>query len=185
MEQFRVRDLMVPISEYATVSEDATLYDAVVALEQAENSFADRKYKHRSVLVIRPDQSMVGKLTYQGILRGLEPKYERLGDISAASRFGVSSEFLTFMMKHFGLWEGSFQDLCAKAATRTVKHLVTEPDENLYVDQDAALNEALHKLIMSGELSLLVTGNQQTVVGVLRLIDLFEEISKQIRACGP
>lgn len=185
MEEFRVRDLMVPISEYATVSEDATLYDAVVALEEAEKSFAGRKYKHRSVLVVRPDQTVMGKLTYQGILRGLEPKYEKLGDISTASRFGVSPEFLTFMMKHFGFWQGSFQDLCAKAATRSVKNLMTEPDKNVYVNQDATLSEALHRLVMSGELSLLVTGNQGKVVGVLRLIDLFEEISKQIRTCGP
>lgn len=185
MEELRVRDLMVPLSEYATVPEDATLYDAVVALEEADKSFADRKYKHRSVVVIRPDKTVVGKLTYLGILQALEPKYEKLGEISAAKRFGLSSEFTTFMMKHFGFWKGSFQDLCAKAATRKVKELVREPDENLFVSQDATLNEASHRLIMSQELSLLVTGDQGEVVGVLRLIDLFDKVSEQIRACAP
>jgi CBS domain-containing protein len=183
VEQLRVRDLMVPISEYATVSEEATLHDAVVALEEADKSFGGRKYKHRSVLVVRPDKSVVGRLTYLGILQALEPKYEKLGDISGAKRFGLSPEFITFMMKHFGLWTGSFQDLCAVAAARKVKDLVTTPPENLYVNRDAALNEALHRLIISQELSLLVTGDRGEVVGVLRLIDLFDKVSEQIRAC--
>ena len=30
MKSYTVKDLMVPLSEYATVSEDATLYDAVL-----------------------------------------------------------------------------------------------------------------------------------------------------------
>ncbi|MEW6137047.1 MAG: CBS domain-containing protein [Thermodesulfobacteriota bacterium] len=184
MEELRVRDLMVPISEYATVGENATLFDAVVALEEADSKFTERKYKHRSVLVVRPDGTVVGKLTYLAILRGLEPKYEKLGDISSTSRFGVSSEFLTFMMKHFGLWQGSFQDLCAKAAGRKVTELAVETGRSMYISQDASLNEAMHQLVMSQELSLLVTGDQGQVIGVLRLIDLFEKVSEQIRKCG-
>jgi len=48
-----VRDLMVPLEEYATVPEEATLFEAVVALEQAQESLDRNRYKylHRSVLV--------------------------------------------------------------------------------------------------------------------------------------
>ncbi len=31
-----IKDLMVPLSEYVTVSKDATLFEAVLALEQAQ-----------------------------------------------------------------------------------------------------------------------------------------------------
>ena len=39
MDDYRVKDLMVPLSEYATVSEDATLYEAVAELEKAQEEF--------------------------------------------------------------------------------------------------------------------------------------------------
>ena len=39
MKKFTVAMLMVPLSEYATVFEDATLYDAVMALEKAQEKF--------------------------------------------------------------------------------------------------------------------------------------------------
>ena len=39
MKQTKVRDLMVPLSDYATVSEEATLYEAVMALEESQLKF--------------------------------------------------------------------------------------------------------------------------------------------------
>ena len=39
MQDFSIAQLMVPLSEYATVSEGATLYDAVMALEKAQEKY--------------------------------------------------------------------------------------------------------------------------------------------------
>jgi CBS domain containing-hemolysin-like protein len=47
-----VKDLMVPLSEYATVSEDATLSDAVAALKQSQADYDRTKYRHRAILVL-------------------------------------------------------------------------------------------------------------------------------------
>ena len=41
MKSYSVKELMVPLSEYATVTENATLYDAVLALEEAQENFED------------------------------------------------------------------------------------------------------------------------------------------------
>ena len=38
MKSYTVKELMVPLSEYATVSEDATLYEAVLSLEEAQEN---------------------------------------------------------------------------------------------------------------------------------------------------
>ena len=51
MKNYKVQDLMVPLSEYATVTEKATLYDAVNALEKAQEDFDHTRYRHRAVLV--------------------------------------------------------------------------------------------------------------------------------------
>ena len=46
-----VKDIMVPLSEYATVSEDATLYEAVAALKKSQADFDKAKYRHRAILI--------------------------------------------------------------------------------------------------------------------------------------
>ena len=51
MKTKTVSELMVPLSEYATVSEEATLYDAILALEKAQEEFNGFEYKHRAILV--------------------------------------------------------------------------------------------------------------------------------------
>ena len=38
MTKIFVKDLMVPLEEYATVHEDATLYEALTALEKAQEA---------------------------------------------------------------------------------------------------------------------------------------------------
>ena len=51
MKSLTVFELMVPLSEYATVSEDSTLFEAVLALEKAQDEFDKTRYRHRAVLV--------------------------------------------------------------------------------------------------------------------------------------
>ena len=52
MENFTVKDLMVPLTEYATVLEGSTLFEAVAALEKAQEEFDHTKYRHRGVLIM-------------------------------------------------------------------------------------------------------------------------------------
>jgi hypothetical protein len=51
METILVKEMMIPLADYATVSEEANLYEAVVALEEAQRSFDQDKYRHRAILV--------------------------------------------------------------------------------------------------------------------------------------
>ena len=52
MKNFLVKDLMVPLSEYATVPEGSTLFEAVLALEKAQEEYDRTKYRHRAVLIL-------------------------------------------------------------------------------------------------------------------------------------
>ena len=44
VESYSIKELMVPLSEYATVKEDATLYEAVLALEEAQENLGRRAH---------------------------------------------------------------------------------------------------------------------------------------------
>ena len=49
MKNCLVKDLMVPLSEYATVPMGSTLFEAVLALEKSQEEFDHTKYRHRGV----------------------------------------------------------------------------------------------------------------------------------------
>ena len=59
---------MVPLSDYATVSEEATLYEAVIALEKAQATFDQSRYRHRALLVYNNQNQIVGKISQLDIL---------------------------------------------------------------------------------------------------------------------
>ena len=183
MKSKSVKELMVPFSEYATVSEDATLYEAISALEKAQKEFDQSLYPHRAVLILGKNNKIVGKLSQLDILRALEPKYEDMIDAKPLSRFGFTSQFLKTIVSQYDLWNKPMDDICKKAAHMEIKNFMYTPGKGEYVDEDASLDEAIHQLVMGHHQSLLVTKNKD-IVGIIRLTDIFYEISQAIKACG-
>ena len=184
MKTIYVKDLMVPLDEYATVSEEATLFEAVVALEKAQEKL-DRtrfKYLHRAILVYDKNNNIVGKISQLDVLRALEPEYGEMGDQKSISRFGFSKKFLQSLREQFSLLEMPFEDACRKAAQAKVKKFMYSPSEGEYVEEDASLDVAIHRLVMGHHQSLLVTRGEK-IVGILKLSDVFAEIFQTMKAC--
>jgi len=186
MEQeiISVKDLMVPLDEYATVSEDATLYEAVQELEKAQEEFAQKgfHYLHRAILVFDKNKKIIGKVSQLDVLKALEPRYKEMGDMRRISTAGFSPEFLKSLMGQYSLCDKSFVDMCKKAADLQVKEFMYTPGEGEYVDEDVALCEAIHQLVIGHHQSLLVTRDQK-IVGVLRLTDVFKEVFQMMKTC--
>jgi CBS domain containing-hemolysin-like protein len=96
MKSYRVKDLMVPLSEYATVPEAATLLEAVKALRKAQDEFGRNRYQHRAILVFDANNHFVGKLSQHDVIEALEPNYKSMGsDVNhgAMHRLGFSDAF--------------------------------------------------------------------------------------------
>ena len=85
------------------------------------------------------------------------------------------------MLHQFNLWDSPLRDVCQKAATRKVKDFMYSPTDGEFVDADAALDEAIHQLIMGHHQSLIVTRGDE-IVGILKLSDIFGEICMMIKA---
>ena len=173
-----VKDIMLPLDDYAVVSEDATMLEALQALEEAQKKLPPDRQPHRAVLVIDKDGKIVGKVGHLAFLRGLEPKYDKMGDLGTLSRVGLSAEFITAMMDNLSLWKESFYDYVHRAKITKVKDVMRPVTEN--ISEDAPLSEAVHKIVMYQTLSLLVTRGKK-VVGILRLSDLFSIIAHLIK----
>ena len=78
MKTTLVKEIMVPISEYAVVLEDDTLLEAVSALKKAQEEFDKTRYRHRAIIVFDKDRIVVGKLSQHDVIEALEPDYKKL-----------------------------------------------------------------------------------------------------------
>ncbi|MFZ5564904.1 MAG: HPP family protein [Thermodesulfobacteriota bacterium] len=179
MEEKKVKDLMVPIAEYATVSEDATLKEALAALEKAQKKFDDDRYAHRAIIVLNKDHQVVGKVSQHDVLKALEPKYLELcqpGVESGITRYGFDRKIFADMCTQYSLWSQPMLQLVRDAAGRPVTTFMYKPQPGEYIGEDGSLSEAIHLLVVGRHQSLLVMKDKK-IVGVLRLVDLFREIS--------
>ena len=182
MQTRKVKELMVPLEEYATVSEESSLYEAVLALEEAQDRFRKDRYKHRAILVYDKNRKIVGKLSQLDVIKGLESGYKNL-DLSGVKHTGFSPEFIKSLIKTYDLWSKPLDEMCRKAPSIKVKEVMYTPTEGEYVREDATLDEAIHQLVMGKHQSLLVTTGEK-IVGILRLTDVFLEIGEVMKACG-
>ncbi|MEA3392576.1 MAG: CBS domain-containing protein, partial [Candidatus Marinimicrobia bacterium] len=163
VKEFKVKDLMVPLSEYATVSTEATLLEVVAALKKAQDEYDKDKYRHRAVLIYDEKNKIVGKVSQHDILRALEPKYEQMGSVGMR-RFGFTPKFLQTMFDQFSLWDTALEDICKNAASLKVITFMYALTEGEYVDENASIRQAIHQLVMGHHQSMLVT-RQGRIVG--------------------
>ena len=185
MKTIKVKDLMVPLEEYATVSEEASLFDAVMALEKAQQDLDRTRhhYLHRAILVLDKDRKVIGKIGQKDVIMALEPKYRDMGDAHSLSRAGFSASFLRSMLQQYSLWDRPLDDVCRKATTIRVTDFMHKPTEGEYIAESSSLEEAIHLLIVGNHHSLLVTRGDD-IVGILKLTDIFNEIFQRMKTCN-
>ena len=173
----KVKDLMVPLEEYAIVSHRATLYEAVLALEKAQEEISTScaPYLHRAILVYDDNSNIIGKISQLDVLSALEPKYSEMGQTRSMAKAGFTPQFLKGMLDQYSLLSNSFEDACKKAKNITVGKIMYTPSAGEYVNENASLREAIHQIVMGHHQSLLVTGGEK-IVGVLRLTDMFKAV---------
>ncbi|MBW2207876.1 MAG: CBS domain-containing protein [Deltaproteobacteria bacterium] len=184
MRTISVRDLMVPVEAYATVSQDATLNEAVLALETAQLALDPSRHKHRAILVLDDNGKVVGKIVMKNILIALEPNYGKMEGMGVLERSGYSPELIKSMLEDKALWTQPLEFVCARATTLKVRDFVEAPSEDEYIDENATLGEAIHQLVVCPYHSLLVTSGDE-VGGILRLSDVFTKVCDAIKTCRP
>lgn len=183
MKKHTVKDLMVPISEYATVPEGSTVLGAVVALEKAQEEFAHNRYSHRAVLILNKDNRVVGKLSQFDFLRSLEPAGtgDDSGPLADIARFGFSAKAVALQREQHHLQQTPLEEVFKAAAKLKVEEFMQAPLESEYVDPDTSMPTAVHQMITGPHLSLLVIQKEE-IVGVLRLSDVFGAVFHTMNA---
>jgi len=175
VKNYTVKDLMVPIAEYATIPEGSSLFEAVLALERAQEQFDHTRYHHRAVLILDKKNRVIGKLSQLDVLRAIEPRNEKADRIVEIGRFGFSKKLIRSMRDKHRLEGALMENICDVAMKIKVEDFMQAPSEGEIVEENASLDTAVHQLVMGTHLSLLVTRNGE-ITGILRMSDVFAAV---------
>ena len=178
MEVKTIKNLVMPLDDYAVVSLEATLTEALLALERAEAKIAPDRQPPRAILVVDGSRNVVGQLGYLDFLRALEPKYSMIGDLQTLSKANLSSEFISSMMENFSLFQDYLPAVWLRAYSIKVKNVMRPVTES--IDENTSITEAMHKMVIWQSMRVMVT-RERKVIGILRLADLFAEVCKCIK----
>jgi hypothetical protein len=165
MKTVSVASLTTPLTQYTTVSDEATLGDAFLALEQAfrgEHQADPNRPRDFAVLVMDSRGQVLGRLTVWDVMQGLElHTVQRVDGLSLVDGYRV--------------WEQPLANLATKARYVLVRNLVRRLPKHELIEEHTTLDQAIHQLLKHRSLSLIVT-RKGAAVGVLRVVDVFNYI---------
>lgn len=172
-----VKDLMVPLSEYATISEGSRLVEALLALESAKEDVGNKEYPHWIVLIMDDEDKVVGKLSQINLLRALEPRTDEVENVDRLGRFGFSPQFITQQREGLRLDNASLEKVytSSEILDMKVEEFMKKLAENDFIDEHTSLATAAHQMSVRNRLSMLVTRDDE-VIGILTMSDVFTAI---------
>lgn len=167
----RVKDVMIPISDYTTIDADATVKEAISSLKAsflgAESTRQIMETGHRSLVVFSAGK-LQGILSIVDLFKAIMPAYLSAPKPSTADTIQYSPMF----------WRGLFSIRTKELAGKKVKDIMSPAP--LTVDGDASLMEAAYMMLDSGVRRLAVVKGK-TVVGIVREQELFFEMERIMR----
>ena len=167
----KVKDLMVKITEYPHIPYWLSVRDAIAMIHSAYDETTGLG-EQRMVLVFDEKYQLQGILTLKNLLIGIEPRFLRKDD---KSRFQGLSE--TDFIALSALVEGSLPEKCREEAAKPVKEVMTPIRVTVGVD-DSVAKAAF--VMIQGNVSLVPVMDGNKVAGVLRMSDVFNELTKAV-----
>lgn len=168
----KVRDILVPVNEYATTRVDSTLREAVPALRRLYCQVEEGRCTqagHRNILVLNDADELVGILSFRSILHVLIP--EITGGLTAKlEALGVSIAFAQADSANLDEARATFRARVIRNSDTKVRDVMLKVRGT--VDADADLMDAL-KLMYKNKITVLPAYEGSKLVGVVRESDLF------------
>ncbi|MFH1490269.1 MAG: response regulator [Pseudomonadota bacterium] len=164
-----VMDVMIPVEEYTTLTEDQTIREAI---ERLKESFLSKvstsrlmETGHRSILVLDPKGRAEGFLAITDLIEAIMPSYLNAPKPSMADSIQYSPMF----------WKGMFTREIGQMAQRKIGEIMSP--EPMTIEGDSNLMEAAYVMFTKKARRLVVVRSGE-VVGVIREQDLFFEMAR-------
>lgn len=160
----KVRDLMIPLEDYPHIPYWFTLRQAMAIVREATIKF-EGVFEPRAVLVFDEKYQLMGILTLRDIIRGLEPRFLKE----------------TFLVKK----DVSLSVLCAELFGPGMRQESQKPVSEVMspIKVTVNANDPIAKalvLMIKENVGMMPVIEDKKVAGIIRLSDLFKEISEMV-----
>jgi predicted transcriptional regulator len=150
----RIKDMIIPLSEYPHLPYWGTLREAIVQFNAAY------EIGHHAVLIFDEAYKLVGILLQKDVLKGLEPKFAQHYED------GVPI-----------FWDDLLQTGSEKRLSRPVKEFMSEVKATIGIDD--SILKASH-IMLQEDNDLLPVMEGDKLIGVLRMEELFHELTRTV-----
>lgn len=170
IEKLRIGDIMIAIDDYPCIGPDATLSETMLKMERSCLEVAGRRSLPRVLLVMDDDGHLLGTVRRRDIMHGLEPRH-------------LASQPLNYRKKLFDVSvDPNLAELSYDKTVRGIREQATRPVREVMRPIEVAIEtgdhiiKAIYEMFGYG-LSLLPVLEQGRVVGLVRSVELFRELS--------
>jgi CBS domain-containing protein len=164
VEQKKVKDLMIPLEDYPHIPYWFTLRQAMAIVREAAIKF-EGSFEPRAVLVFDEKYQLLGMLTLRDIIKGLEPQFMHETALVKAD------PNLTVLMGD--LFGPGMREASQKPVSEVMSPI------KVTVQGSDLLAKAIFIMIQEN-VGLMPVIQDSKVAGMIRLSDLFTEISKLV-----
>ncbi len=170
----RIRDFMIPVADYPSVRDTATLREVIDVILNAELHVGDKRSLPRVVLVFDGIDVLVGYVRRRDIMRGLEPSF-------------LVSQPLEYRRKLFDV--SVDPNLSEVMYDRVVQGIQSQADRlvsevmcplEATIEADDHLMKAVYEMV-SLNVSLIPVLDGGQLVGVVRSADVFRELAELLK----
>ncbi len=171
MEIKRAEQIMIPLDQYPHIPHWYTFRQAIAELRASQIEVQGRKSLPRAVLVFNKTYELLGVVRRRDILRGMEPAF-------LAGQSGGDERRL-FAVKV----DPNLSDFSSEKMVRELRASAERPVSDVMVpivstvQHDDHLMKVLHEMVKN-DLSLIPVLKHGRVVGVVRSVELLNEISE-------
>jgi len=172
MNDTLVRDIMVPLEEYACICDTCTLRQAIEEMTRVQILRRRQASLPRTALVFDAMMTdLLGMLRRRDILRGLEPRFMLSGSMDYGRKlFDVEVDPNLAELTHDKMIAG-----IRRRAERPVKDYMVPIKAT--IEHDDHLMKAIYEMV-DRNTSLLPVLEKGNVIGVIRSVDVLNEVAR-------
>lgn len=173
LDSLSVRDLYVSIDEYPHIAADAPIAEAFAIL----NSALEAHTRYRSMLVHDDDGRLQGYLTMRDLVHAVADFQH--GKQTAYKYYhpfeGIPEDFTALSL----IWQDGFTLKIREETGKPVHEVMTLVEDTVCLDDP--LGKCAYLMLARNVRMLPVVEQDNRVLGVVRLVDLFQCIARAIR----
>lgn len=174
LDKLKVKDIYIKLDDYPNISFDAPVGHAIHVMHHV---IVDQ-HKYRTILVLDDEDRLKGYLSMRDLIRAVGPDYlhKKQQAVKGNQPFnfdGLSQDLTALSL----IWQEGFTLKLQDELSKPVSEYMTLMEDQVTLDDPIA--KCIYVLLLHDLLVLPVVEDEE-VVGVVRLVDIFERIADNV-----